>query len=80
MNVSMFVFWITSNRKSYILVSYLWPRKREEMEKISAERAKVSTIQILLGAVTVIAYVAARMCLVMQVFFVSADFRWVQFR
>ena len=65
---SMFVFWITSNRKSYLLVSYLWPRKREEMEKISAERAKVSTIQILLGAVTVFAYVTARMCLIVQVF------------
>lgn len=64
---SMSVFWITSNRKSYLLVSYLWPKKREAMEKISAERAKVSTIQILLGAVTVLAYVAARMCLIVQV-------------
>ena len=65
---SMFVFWITSNRKSYLLVSYLWPRKRKQMEKISAERAKVSTIQVLLGAVTVVAYVTARMCLIVQVF------------
>ena len=68
MTGSMFVFWITSNRKSYLLVSYLWPKRREEMEKVSAERAKVSTIQILLGAVTVLAYVASRLCLIVQVF------------
>ena len=38
------------------------------MEKVSSERAKVSTIQILLGAITVFAYLAARICLIIQVF------------
>ena len=65
---SMIIFWVTSNRKSYLLVAYLWPKKREEMEKVSSERAKVSTIQIMLGAITVFAYLAARVCLIFQVF------------
>ncbi|KAG6997845.1 hypothetical protein G7Y79_00037g073630 [Physcia stellaris] len=65
---SMLVFWITSNRKFYLLFSYLWPRKREKMEQISAERKKVSNIQILLGTVTTLVYMAARMCLIVQVF------------
>ena len=39
---------LTSNRKSFSLVAYLWPKKRKEMEnimeKVSLERAKLSTI------------------------------------
>ncbi len=68
MTGSMFIFWITTNRKSYLLVAYLWPKKRAQMEKVSSERAKVSTIQIMLGAFTVFAYLAARVCLIVQVF------------
>lgn len=38
------------------------------MEQISAERKKVSNVQILLGAVTTLVYMAARMCLIVQIF------------
>ncbi|KAL8716927.1 MAG: hypothetical protein Q9225_005779 [Loekoesia sp. 1 TL-2023] len=68
MAASMVVFWITGNRKFYLLFSYLWPSKKEHLEKISSERAKVSTVQILLGAVTTVGYLTARMTLIVQVF------------
>lgn len=68
MAASMVVFWITGNRKFYLLFSYLWPSKRQHLEKISSERAKVSTIQILLGAVTSFSYLASRIILIIQVF------------
>lgn len=38
------------------------------MEKISSERAKVSTVQILLGAVTTFSYLTARITLIVQIF------------
>ncbi|KAL9009952.1 MAG: hypothetical protein Q9173_005068 [Seirophora scorigena] len=65
---SMVVFWITGNRKSYLLLSYIWPSKKDHMEKISSERAKISTAQIVLGAVTTLSYLAARIILIVQVF------------
>ncbi|KAL8775115.1 MAG: hypothetical protein Q9209_000594 [Squamulea sp. 1 TL-2023] len=65
---SMVIFWITGNRKAYLLLSYLWPSKKEHLEKISSERAKVSTAQVLLGAVTTFSYLTARIILIVQVF------------
>ena len=38
------------------------------MEKVSSEGAKLSTIQIMLGAIPVYTYLAARGCLIVQVF------------
>ena len=68
MTGSMFILWIMSNRKSYLLVAYLWPKKRKEMEKVSSERAKVSTFHCMLSAIPVFTYLVARVCLIFQVF------------
>lgn len=68
MTGSMLVFWITSNRRFYMLLAYLWPWKRKQLQGVVSERAKVSTIQIMLGAVTGLAYLGARMCLIVLVF------------
>ncbi|KAI9796758.1 MAG: hypothetical protein M1833_005998 [Piccolia ochrophora] len=65
---SMFIFWITSNRKSYLLVAYLWPTKRKRMQEISNERANVSALQIVMGAISGVIYLLARLCLIVQVF------------
>jgi hypothetical protein len=65
---SMVVFWIFINRRFYQLVAYMWPWKKLELEKVVAERQRVSTIQIMLGAVTFLAYLLARLCLIVQVF------------
>ena len=68
MTGSMFISWFISNQKSYLLVAYFWPKERKELEKISAERAKATTNQIMLCAITSFAYLAARVCLIVQVF------------
>jgi len=65
---SMVVFWTFSNRRFYQLVAYVWPWKRLELEKVVAERQRVSTIQIMLGAFVFLAYLSARLCLIVQVF------------
>ena len=65
----MLVFWITSKRKMYLLFSYIWPKKRGLFEKISNERNRVSKPQILLGSLTTFLYLAARICLIVEVLF-----------
>lgn len=50
------------------MVAYVWPWKRLELEKVVAERRRVSTIQIMLGAFVFLAYLSARLCLIVQVF------------
>ena len=54
MTGSMFIGWILSNRKL--------------MEKASSEGGKLSTIQMMLAAILVYTYLAARICLIVQVF------------
>jgi hypothetical protein len=68
MAISMVVFWTFSNWRFYQLVAYVWPWKRLELEKVVAERRRVSTIQIMLGAFVFLAYLSARLCLIVQVF------------
>ena len=65
---SMLMFWITGNRKTYVLVGFIWPKARRKVQEISNERKKVSTIQIILGTVTGLMYIGARLCLIVQVF------------
>ena len=64
MTGSMALGWLVGNRKTFLLVGYLWPSKRSEMEKISNERGKVSTIQKILGAAIFLMYLSARLCLI----------------
>ena len=66
MTGSMVVFWITGNRKFYLLIGYIMPSQKQKMEKISSERQKVSRAQIVLGAFTAFSYLVARICLIMQ--------------
>jgi hypothetical protein len=66
MSGSMVVFWITGNRKFYLLFGYLRPSRRSKMKQISDERCKVSSIQITLGAITGLSYFIARVCLIVQ--------------
>ena len=61
---SMVLIWMVGNRKTFLLVGYLWPSKRKEMEKISNERGKVSRVQILSGAAIALMYMSARVCLI----------------
>lgn len=68
MTGSMLVFWVTSNRRFYQLLGFLWPWKRKELAKIVGERKKISTTQILLGAFGFSAYLSARICLIVLVF------------
>lgn len=68
MTGSMFITWFISNQKSYLLVAYFWPKERKELERISAERAKATTNYMMLCAFTSFAYLAARVCLIVQVF------------
>ena len=66
MSGSMVVVWIFGNRKFFLLVGYIMPSKRKQMEKISNERRQVAPIQIALGGLAGIAYLVARMCLIVQ--------------
>ena len=68
MTGSMYIFWYISNQKSYLLVSYVWPKERKELEKISTDRAKATSNQMMLCAITSFAYLAARVYLIAQVF------------
>ena len=64
MTGSMFVSWFISNQNSYLLVAYFWPEERMELEKISAERAKATTSQMMLYTIIGFAYLAARISLI----------------
>lgn len=66
MGGSMAVFWFTGNRKVYFLFGYLRPSRRAKMKQISDERNKVPTVQIILGAMTGLSYLIARVCLIVQ--------------
>jgi hypothetical protein len=64
MSGSMSVFWVTSNRKFYLLFAYLPGINREKMSKVAYERQRVSGIQILTGLVGAMAYLFARLSLI----------------
>jgi hypothetical protein len=68
MTGTLVVFWITSNRRFYRLIAFLWPWKKNKLEKVYKERQRVSSVQILLGVFTFSAYLSARLCLIVQVF------------
>ena len=68
MTGSMFISWFISNQNSYMLIAYFWPKERKELKKTSADRAKATTNQMMLCAITSFAYLAARVYLITQVF------------
>lgn len=70
MSASMAVFWITSNRKFYLLVPLLmpWLKNKERFRKAAYEQKRVSGVQIFSGVFTTLAYVVARLSLIALAF------------
>lgn len=70
MSSSMGVFWVTSNRKFYLLVPILmpWVKDKEKYRKVAYEQKRVSGIQVVMGIFTTLAYVVARLRLIALAF------------
>lgn len=68
MTGSMVIFWITSNRKFYLLFAFLPGMDGEKMKKVAYEKRRVSGIQIFTGVFGALAYLIARLSLIALAF------------
>lgn len=70
MSSSMGIFWITSNRKFYLLIPMLmpWLKHKERFRKAAYEQQQVSAIQIFAGVFTTLAYLVSRLSLIALAF------------
>ena len=68
MSGSMAIFWVTSNRKLYLLFACLPGVSKEKMRKVAYEQQRVSGIQIFTGLVGALAYFVARLSLIALAF------------
>lgn len=70
MSGSMVVFWVTSNRKFYLLVPMLmpWVKDKEKYRKVAYEQRRVSGMLVFTGVFTTLAYLVARLSLIALAF------------
>lgn len=64
---SMVAAWVVGNRKFYLIFSCISSRLQKSCRRVSDERKQVSTVQIVLGAATGLAYLIARLCIIAEV-------------